>query len=89
MINVLGPFTINITNVVFDGDARLEVRKDGNLRTQSIQCDLSYGDMNLNFENLGGLGSLFQSFANSAKNIVSIQFQLLTLSTFRMKCFSI
>lgn len=68
-----GPFTINITKVEFDGEARLEVRKDGNLRTQSIQCDLKYGDMKLNFENLGGLGSIFQSVANSAKNIVSIK----------------
>lgn len=78
-----GPFTLNITNVVFDGDARLEVRKDGNLRTQSIQCDLKYGDMKMNFENLGGMVSIVQSIANSAKNIVSIYYLLILFTSLK------
>lgn len=57
--------------MVIDGNAKLEVKRDGNLRVQSVVCDISFGDMKMKFENLGNLAGIFQSVMNSASNVVS------------------
>jgi hypothetical protein len=56
--------------VIITGNARLHVTKKGDLRTESVVCDISFSDMKMNFENMGGVAGIFQSFANSASNVV-------------------
>jgi hypothetical protein len=70
LTSILGPYTINLVKVIITGNAKLHVTKSGDLRTQSVACDVSFSDMKLNFENMGNVGSIFQSFANSASNVV-------------------
>ncbi|XP_063695478.1 uncharacterized protein LOC134826900 [Culicoides brevitarsis] len=65
-----GPFKILITDVYVQGNATLAVEMDGKIRTQDIKMDVKFADMNMNFENLGLMGSVFQGIANSASNII-------------------
>lgn len=69
---LVGPFTIYLKNVLIDGNATVGVERDGKLRTQSINIDITFEAMQMDFKNLGFLASVFQSLANSAANVVSI-----------------
>lgn len=48
-----GPFTIVLRDVFVKGNASLEVQRDGMIRTKDIQMDISFGDMAVDFQNLG------------------------------------
>lgn len=65
-----GPFNVTLTNVVAKSNASVAVERDGKIRTQDIAIDMGFSDMSMNFENLGFLGSVFQSIVNGAPNMV-------------------
>lgn len=60
-----GPFTVKLSNVFVKGIARLEVEKDGKLRAQEMNMDISFENIAMNFENLGFAGNIFQGIINS------------------------
>ncbi|XP_034472719.1 uncharacterized protein LOC117780343 isoform X1 [Drosophila innubila] len=65
-----GPFTVILKKVYVRGSATLMVESDGHLTTDQIKMDITFGDMAMDFQNLGFLGSVFQGIVNSAPNIV-------------------
>lgn len=65
-----GPFTVILKKVYVRGSASLMVESDGQLTTDQIKMDITFGDMAMDFQNLGFLGSVFQGVVNSAPNIV-------------------
>lgn len=52
------------------GNASLAVQRDGMIKTDDIQIDITFSDMAMDFQNLGILGSVFQGFINSAPTLV-------------------
>ncbi|OAD59075.1 hypothetical protein WN48_09384 [Eufriesea mexicana] len=60
-----GNFTVKLTEVNVKGIARLEVTNEGKLQAQNIDMDLTFEKIDINFKNLGFLGSMFQSAINS------------------------
>ncbi|XP_046416694.1 uncharacterized protein LOC124177860 [Neodiprion fabricii] len=60
-----GNFTVKLTGVEVNGVARLEVSQSGRLQAQDIDMDLTFVNIDINFENLGLLASVFQSFLNT------------------------
>jgi len=60
-----GDFTVELTGVNVEGIARLEVGADGKLQAQDIDMDLTFEKIDLDFKNLGFLGSVFQGVINS------------------------
>ncbi|XP_049887811.1 uncharacterized protein LOC126382111 [Pectinophora gossypiella] len=66
----MGPFTVNVTGLQITPRASLGVEIDGKLSAQDIVIDLSFDTISVNFENLGALGSVLQSFINGAGNFV-------------------
>nr|XP_019542053.2 uncharacterized protein LOC109412868 [Aedes albopictus] len=65
-----GPFTVVLKNVMTKGNVSLSVDRDGKVRTQDISLDITFDDMSMDFQNLGFMGSIFQSVVNSASNLV-------------------
>ncbi|XP_058811866.1 uncharacterized protein LOC131676657 [Topomyia yanbarensis] len=65
-----GPFTVVLKNVMTKGNVSLGVDRDGKVRTQDISLDIAFDDMSMDFQNLGFMGSIFQSVVNSASNLV-------------------
>lgn len=65
-----GPFTVLLKKVFVQGNASLGVERDGRIRTQDVRMDISFADMAMDFQNLGFMGSIFQSFVNSAPTLV-------------------
>lgn len=60
-----GDFTVKLTGVNVQALAKLQVRTDGKLNAQDIDMDLTFSKIDLDFKNLGFLGSVFQSVVNS------------------------
>lgn len=60
-----GNFTVKLTGVIVKGVARLEVGADGKLHAQDIDMDLTFQKIDMDFQNLGFLGSVFQGVINS------------------------
>lgn len=56
---------MELTGVNVEGIARLEVATDGKLHAQDIDMDLTFEKIDLDFKNLGFLGSVFQGVINS------------------------
>lgn len=65
-----GPFIIILKNVLIKASATLYVTPTGQLTTDRIKMDMIFKDMSMDFQNLGFLGSVFQSVVNSAPNLV-------------------
>ncbi|XP_017047513.1 uncharacterized protein LOC108092443 [Drosophila ficusphila] len=65
-----GPFTVILKNVYADATAYLAVERDGHLATDRIKIDITFSDMTMDFQNLGMVGSIFQSVVNGAPNLV-------------------
>ncbi|XP_058115945.1 uncharacterized protein LOC131284901 [Anopheles ziemanni] len=65
-----GPFTVLMKNVLTNANVSLAVERDGTLRTKDIELDIAFDDLAMDFQNLGFMGSIFQSVANSASNLV-------------------
>lgn len=51
-------------------NASLKTERDGKIKTNEIDTDIQLSRMNVSFSNLGFFASIFQSFANSAGNMV-------------------
>ncbi|XP_039479149.1 uncharacterized protein LOC120443853 isoform X1 [Drosophila santomea] len=65
-----GPFTVILKNVYAEATAFLAVERDGQLATDRIKIDITFSDMTMDFQNLGLVGSVFQSVVNGAPNLV-------------------
>lgn len=65
-----GPFTVVLKKVFIQGTAGLSVERDGQLTAEHLKMDITFGDMTMDFQNLGFLGSVFQGIINSAPNLV-------------------
>lgn len=65
-----GHFTIALTGVDVQGVARLEVGTDGKLQAQNIDMDLTFDKIDMDFENIGFLGSVFQGVVNSVGTFI-------------------
>ncbi|CAH1716546.1 unnamed protein product [Chironomus riparius] len=65
-----GPFHITILNVIVTANASLKTERDGKIKTNEIDTDIQLSRMNVSFSNLGFFASIFQSFANSAGNML-------------------
>ncbi|KMQ98010.1 hypothetical protein RF55_1645 [Lasius niger] len=65
-----GNFTVKLTGVNVEGVARLEVATDGKLQAQNIDMDLTFEKIDLDFKNLGFLGSVFQGVINSVGSFI-------------------
>ncbi|KAK0168500.1 hypothetical protein PV327_002291 [Microctonus hyperodae] len=60
-----GDFTVKLSGVNIQGLARLQVGTDGKLHAEDIDMDLTFENIDMDFKNLGFLGSVFQSVINS------------------------
>uniref|UniRef100_W8BJW5 Uncharacterized protein n=1 Tax=Ceratitis capitata TaxID=7213 RepID=W8BJW5_CERCA len=65
-----GPFTVVLRNVYVKANAALAVETDGHLTTDQIKMDITFGDMSMDFQNLGLVGNIFQGIVNSAPTLV-------------------
>ncbi|XP_043257084.1 uncharacterized protein LOC122399994 [Colletes gigas] len=65
-----GNFTVELTGVTVQGVARLEVATDGKLHAQDIDMDLTFDKIDMDFKNLGFLGSVFQGVINSVGTFI-------------------
>ncbi|XP_049814745.1 uncharacterized protein LOC126262276 [Schistocerca nitens] len=65
-----GPYTVTMTGVQVEGLAMLEVQRDGSLAAEEIQMDISFSDIDMNFENLGFMGTVFQGILNSVGTFI-------------------
>lgn len=65
-----GNFTVKLGGVIVQGVARLEVGADGKLHAQDIDMDLTFESINMDFTNLGFLGSVFQGVMNSVGTFI-------------------
>ncbi|KZC12884.1 hypothetical protein WN55_04401, partial [Dufourea novaeangliae] len=65
-----GDFTVKLTEVRVQGVARLEVGADGKLQAQDIDMDLTFEKIDMDFKNLGFLGSVFQGVINSVGTFI-------------------
>ncbi|XP_017004153.2 uncharacterized protein [Drosophila takahashii] len=65
-----GPFTVVLKNVYAEATAFLAVERDGHLAVDRIKIDITFSDMTMDFQNLGLVGSVFQSVVNGAPNLV-------------------
>lgn len=65
-----GNFTVKLTGVNVEGIARLEVATDGKLQAQNIDMDLTFNKIDMDFTNLGFLGSVFQGVINSVGSFI-------------------
>ncbi|XP_052869413.1 uncharacterized protein LOC128275074 isoform X1 [Anopheles cruzii] len=65
-----GPFTVVMSNVLTKANVSLSVERQGMLQTKDIELDIAFDDMAMDFQNLGFMGSIFQSVVNSASNLV-------------------
>lgn len=65
-----GNFTVKLTGVIVQGVARLEVGQDGKLHAQDIDMDLKFRTIDMDFENLGFLGTVFQGVINSVGTFI-------------------
>lgn len=65
-----GPFTVVLKNVYIEGTANLGVERDGKLQAQDIKMDISFSKIDMNFQNLGLMGTIFQGILNSVGNFL-------------------
>lgn len=65
-----GDFTVKLTGVNVQGIARLTVGADGKLQAQNIDMDLTFVNIDMDFKNLGFLGSVFQGLINSVGTFI-------------------
>ncbi|CAG9107173.1 hypothetical protein JYU34_011201 [Plutella xylostella] len=60
-----GPFTVDLSGLRVTARANLGVARDGHLRAQDIVMDINFDKIDMNFENLGFFGSMFQGMVNT------------------------
>jgi hypothetical protein len=55
-----GNFNVTISNVSAEAEVGFAVDEDGVLQVQEVKMDVKFGDIKMNFENLGFFGSIIQ-----------------------------
>jgi len=55
-----GNFSVAIFNLTVEAEVGFQVDDDGKLQVKDVFMDVKFGDIKMNFENLGFLGSIFQ-----------------------------
>lgn len=60
-----GPFTVDVTGLKIVARGTLGVERDGKLRAQDIHIDLGFSTIQVDFQNLGFFGGMFQGIINS------------------------
>lgn len=60
-----GDFTVKLSGVKVQGLAKLEVGNNGKLHAQDIDMDLTFETIDMDFQNLGFMASVFQGVVNS------------------------
>ncbi|XP_034097360.1 uncharacterized protein LOC132783682 isoform X2 [Drosophila nasuta] len=68
--NSNGPCSITLRRVHFTALATLAAQSDGRLAVDQMKTDITFGEMSMDFQNLGFMGSMFQGVLNSAPNLV-------------------
>ncbi|XP_012262047.2 uncharacterized protein LOC105689543 [Athalia rosae] len=65
-----GNFTVKLTGVEVQGIARLGVGQNGKLNAEDIDMDLTFVTIDMDFQNLGFLASVFQGVINSVGTFI-------------------
>lgn len=65
-----GPFTVDLTDVYGQGNATLGVTINGKIELSDIVMDMWFENMKADFQNLGVVGSVFQSALNSQPKLI-------------------
>ncbi|XP_026726410.1 uncharacterized protein LOC113507009 [Trichoplusia ni] len=65
-----GPFTVDVTGLKIVARGTLGVERDGKLRAQDIHIDLGFSTIQVDFQNLGFFGGMFQGIINSVGNFL-------------------
>ncbi|CAB0038233.1 unnamed protein product [Trichogramma brassicae] len=65
-----GDFIVKLKGVNVKGLARLEVGNDGKLHAQDIDMDLTFDNIDMDFQNLGFFASVFQGLINSVGSFI-------------------
>ncbi|XP_044735151.1 uncharacterized protein LOC123297519 [Chrysoperla carnea] len=65
-----GPFTVKLNDVSVTGLGHLAVERKGHLTLQEIAMDVTFKKIDMNFENLGFMGNVFQGIINSVGNFL-------------------
>lgn len=60
-----GNFSVTISNVSAEAQVSFTVDSAGSLQVEDVQMDVKFGDIKMDFENLGFFGSIFQGMVNS------------------------
>lgn len=60
-----GPFTVKLKDVFVQGISRLEVNRVGQLEAQEMKMDITFKNIDMNFEGLGVVANMFQGLLNS------------------------
>lgn len=66
----LGPFTVKLTEVYVKAVARLEVERSGQLEAQEMDMDITFKNIDMNFERLGFFAGVFQGVINSVGSFI-------------------
>lgn len=64
-----GTYTVNMTGLNVTATTNLGVRTDGQLQVEDVHMDLELETINTDFENIGVVGSMFQTAMNSGTSM--------------------
>ncbi|KAJ2943923.1 hypothetical protein O0L34_g8243 [Tuta absoluta] len=65
-----GPYTVDISGLKVKARANLGVDRNGKLKAEGMNMDLGFSTINVNFQNLGLLGSMFQGVVNTMGSVL-------------------
>ncbi|KAF2883584.1 hypothetical protein ILUMI_22579 [Ignelater luminosus] len=65
-----GPFTVQLTDVFVEAQAKLEIQREGQLEAQEMNMDITFKNIAMNFERLGFFASVFQGVINSVGTFI-------------------
>ncbi|CAG0900804.1 unnamed protein product [Darwinula stevensoni] len=60
-----GDFVVFLKDVYVSGDARLRVEEGGYFQIDNVNMDMTFQEINMKFQDLGFLGSIFQGIINA------------------------
>lgn len=67
-----GPFNVTVANVSTEAEVTFLVDEEGVLQVQDVSTDVKFGDIKMNFENLGFFGSIIQGMVNSVREYANL-----------------
>ncbi|KAF5274621.1 hypothetical protein FQA39_LY07233 [Lamprigera yunnana] len=65
-----GPFTVQLSGVFVKAIARLEVQSEGKMEAQEMNMDITFKNIEMNFERLGFFASMFQGIFNAVGSFI-------------------